>query len=393
MSLTTIFLILVVIFIGLPMVGTLLMAMFGIAIWILKVLWGWFTDGFVGSSSSDVAGSGGGYSGELPLFLTKTIPDICANKDRPDELNRIVNNTDPTALRPGALVCAEYSSYKNASYVKNACALANMYGSGISGLVDTAATPDVGTDKDKEAVGIITASFCGNQLTFTDNVKDSYWEIVKKFTSFESVLKTWAPAIPTTYKYVVPEIPERPVVQATVNSHKCNTFNVNEQDVLRALRGRTLDTPDGVKSVADMIEVNLCKAKGFESGRGNFKGCVGCAGLGCCEPSADKLPVGSPVGNPVGSPEGNPVGTTGTLGVTGASGTAKCPQPVVREYRLNRKPVKFRKVTAPTPDLLECFEDGVQEQQLGVREVLRAQKASKMFGLAQPAWATASTSM
>ncbi len=392
MSLTTILLILVVIFIGLPMVGTILMAMFGIAIWILKTLWGWFTDGFVGSSSSDMSSRGGGYSGELPDFLTTTVPAICSANNKGDVkgLNRIVNTTDPSALKLGALMCDQYSSYKNASYVKNACALANMYGSGIAGLLDTAATDDVGTEKDKEAVTSITTAFCGNQLTFTDNAKDSYWEIVKKFTSFETALKTWAPAIPTTYKYIVPEIPERPVVQMTVNSYKCNTFNVDEQNVLRALRGRTLDTPDGVKFTADAVEVNLCKAKGFESGKGNFKGCGGCAGLGCCEPSADPLPASAPLteeGTITGA--GIPAGTAGTTGTAGIAGTAKCPQPVVREYRLNRKPAKFRKVQAPSPDFLECFEgegEGEpQDQQLGLREVLRAQKASKLFELAQRA--------
>lgn len=383
--LSTLVIILVVIFIGLPMVGTLLMTLIGIAIWMIKWIWGMLTDGFrgsaegyQGSSSSQgptVTGGGGAtqMNMNLPPFFAN-IDDICKNTLSDDNALRQLEASLGKLETNISNCSADYSTYRQGAYIKNMCYMSSMFNNAIKPLLSTALTDKVGTDADKNVVRAITGAFCGNGLNFTNTSGDGYADIVNKFNSVDNAIVKSLEVIPSEYTYIIPEMPPYTTMTG-IKSYKCNTYNGIEAGILSYLRKRTSGTPSSIQEIAEKVAVNLCKSKGWESGTGTYKGCSGCAG--CCEPTTDALPPSGPITG------ANAVTGAGTVATTADSvGAAKCPPPKLREYRLNRKPAVFRKTKAPTNPFLECFDDMetiMGGRHMDMRESQRTQKGTKMY--------------
>ncbi len=390
----SIILILILLFIGLPMLGTMLMTMFGIAIWILKMLWGLFTDGFVGSSSSSsTATAGPTNTTELLGQLAGPVSGLCAGGATisKGDLENFINGTN--GLATVATNCESYYSTSGRSgYVVNTCLLANMYVKSVQPLLKPAASPTEDATN-LAAAQALTASFCAQRPDF-DN--DMYEDIVKKFNEYEVSMNTHLTTVSLNYKYNVPVLLKSSdysnATSARYNSlyprlgspksYKCETFTKEEQGLISKLKARIFGTPTDVTTIANTITANLCVAKGYGNGSESqsYKGCgTGC--LGCCKPSADELPAAT--SGPITGT--GAVTANGTAVGTGTSVDAKCPQPVLRDYVLKRKPSRYTKVPSPTDVLFECFEDGAElgERALDTREAARAAKAAKRTMLLQ----------
>lgn len=396
----SIILILILLFIGLPMLGTMLMTMFGIAIWILKMLWGLFTDGFVGSSSSSSAATAGptnttGLLGQL----AGPVSGLCSggatiSKSDLDKFIKGTNDTNDTSgLAKVATNCeSNYGTLGRSGYVVNTCLLADMYVKSVKPLLEPAASPTEDATN-LAAAQALTASFCALKPDF-DN--DMYQDIVGKFNEYEVSMNTHLKTVSFDYKYNVPVVLKSsdysPATSARYNSlyprlgspksYKCETFTKEEQGLISKLKARIFGTPTDVTTIANAISANLCVAKGYGNGAESqsYKGCgTGC--LGCCKPSADELPVATG-GTITGT---GAVKQDGSAIATGTAVDAKCPQPVLRDYVLKRKPARYTKVPSPTDALFECFEDGagLGERALDTREAARAAKAAKRTMLMQ----------
>jgi hypothetical protein len=347
----------------------LIIILLGLLVWAIRRI---RKDGFVGSSSSESGGSGqtAVISNKPPFF--SDIDAICNNRlEKDEDWNTLKGNID----KLNTTGCDAYSDYKQSVYIKNMCAMASMFKNAITSLLLTALAPGVGTRADQDAVLTIKTAFCDNRLSFTDYNGDTYADIITKFNNLDKFIIKTLTVIPTEYKYIVPDMPPYSTITG-VKSYKCNTYNGIETGILSYLRARTYGTPSTIQEIADTVAVNLCKSKGWESGTGNYKGCSGCAG--CCEPTQDALSPAAPI---TGVNTVTGAGNVNT-NVADAATTAKCPQPKLREYRLNRKPAVFRKTKAPTNAFLECFEDADVsrgERPINLRESQRMQKGEKLY--------------
>ncbi len=412
----SIILILILLFIGLPMLGTMLMTMFGIAIWILKMLWGLFTDGFVSPDTDQrsvdgFVGSSSSYSStiagptnttELLGQLAGPVSGLCsrgASISRSD-LNKFINGTndtnDTSGLAKVAINCeSNYGTLGRSGYVVNTCLLADMYVKSVQPLLLDGASPTEDATN-LAAAQTLTASFCELKPDF-DN--DKYENIVKKFNEYEISMNTHLTTVSLDYKYNVPVLLKlsdySPATSARYNSlyprlgtpksYKCETFTKEEQGLISKLKSRIFGTPTDVTTIANTITANLCVSKGYGNGAESqtYKGCgTGC--LGCCKPSADELPAAAG-GTITGTGAVTGAGTSVGTGTVGTSVDTKCPQPVLRDYVLKRKPARYTKVPSPTDALFECFEDGAElgERALDTREAARAAKAAKRTMLMQ----------
>ncbi len=406
----SIILILILLFIGLPMVGTLIMTMFGIAIWILKMLWGWFFgDGFVGhggqqhpraayqaadgfadfgSSSSSAAATttpSNSTNGLLLGVFSEPSAALCAD---PGNLTSGQLTDLIKSLGGFAQNCEQYKDNARGGYVVNMCHLSDMYINSVAPLLGSTVTEDEAT-KNLDAARNLTAKFCEVR---PDPATDLYADIVQKFNDYETTMNTYLTKVSLAYKYRVPDVLSKEDYKGAVlarynsaypsvavpKSYGCVTFDEAEQGIIKTLKRRIFGTPTERDAIAAAVTANLCAAKGWGNGAEatSYKGCgTGC--LGCCRPSAEEL---APAGAVTGT---GAVGATG-VAATGAAigaGEAKCPQPVLREYVLKRKPAQFKKVPSPTAALFECFEDGAAdlgERQLDVRETARVAKAVKL---------------
>jgi hypothetical protein len=357
----------------------------GIGVWFVKFIWGLLTDGFVGSSSSQATGPPETLTVEAPPFIKNTIAAIKAN---PLGSDADFNTLKDSVKELSDLKCDSYESYIHPTHVKNTCLMAKMYYNAVNGILDTALTPVLGGPADKEEVRNITQYFLANQISYNMTTQDSYATMVKKFNAFEKNGIETLREVPSDYTYLEPENKKAVTTITSPRSYKCVSFNAEEQGLLTALKQRILGTPARVREIANSIEGRLCESKGFQSGKKSLKGCMGC--MGCCEPTMDELPskdTAAITGTGTVTADGT---VAGAVVGGGADAQAKCPQPKLREYRLNRKPAKFRKVQAPTPAFMECFEDAAEDEDfegsfgapLGLRESVREQKAAKMFELA-----------
>ncbi len=373
----SIILIIIILFlIGIPTV-------IGIGVWFVKFIWGLLTDGFVGSSSSEAAKTGA-INVEAPPFIKNTIAAIRAN---PLQSDAEFTTLKESIKELSSLNCNSYEGYAHPTHVKNTCLMAKMYYNAINGILDTALTPKLGTPADKDEVKNITTYFIANQISYDAITQDSYATMVKKFNAFEKNGVETMRSVPSDYTYLEPEYKQVATTITAPRSYKCVSFNAEEQGILTGLKRRILGTPIQVRELANSIEGKICESKGFQSGKKSLKGCVGC--MGCCEPTMNELPS-KDTGAITGAGTVMADGTVAGAAVVGeADAQSKCPQPKLREYRLNRKPAKFRKVQAPTPAFMECFEDATEEDvegsfgaPLGLRESVREQKAAKMFELA-----------
>ena len=390
----SIILILILLFIGLPMLGTLLMTMFGIAIWILKMLWGLFTDGFVGTSSSSAATSGPTNTTEQLGQLAGPVSGLCSGGATisKSDLENYINGDSGLARVAVATNCeSNYGTLRHGGYAINMCLLADMYVKSVKPLLEEAASPTEDA-ANLAAAQTLTVSFCAQRPDF-DN--DMYEDIVKKFNTYEDSMNTNLKTVSLDYKYNVPVLLKSSDYSVTSlarynslyprvgspKSYMCETFTKEEQGLISKLKKRIFGTPTDVTTIANAITANLCVAKGYSNGTESqsYKGCgTGC--LGCCKPSADELPAAA-VGPITGTGALRADGTVGgAAGATGTAVDAKCPQPVLREYVLKRKPARFTKVPSPTDALFECFEDGagLGERQLDMREAARMAKAAKL---------------
>lgn len=356
-------------------------------VWIIRQI---RMEGFMGSSSSDTENSEVAIITDSPEFIKTTIPAIQAFVDSATPDFRALRDTI-AGLDKETADCTVYSTYRYPTHVKNRCSMSRMYINAVSGVLDTALTDGVGTPNDKSAVVTLSKSFINNQISYNSVKQDSYANMVEKFNTFDRELGLYLPTVPSIYNYIVPDYVSKSGL-ASPRSYKCVSFDKSEQTILGYLRRRILGTAAKVKTIADGVEVNLCKSKGWQTGKATFKGCTGC--LGCCEPTMDELPAAAPI---TGANTITADGTVAATGTVGVAGEAKCPQPKLREYRLNRKPAKFRKVQAPTPAFMECFEDAdgsveedmmdmVSSKPLNLREAARTQKGAKMYGLTENPW-------
>jgi hypothetical protein len=395
----------------------LILLMVGIGILILKMRRGPFTDGFVGSksrhcpdtdqrsvdgfigsSSSNAVTSGPTNMSGLLGQLAAPVSGLCSagTAVTKADLEKYIKGND--GLAKVATSCEiYYGSLARGGYVVNTCLLAEMYVKSVAPLLLDAASPTEDA-ANLAAAQTLTASFCGMRPDF-DN--DMYEDIVKKFNNYEDSMNTNLKTVSLDYKYNVPIVLKSTdysgASQARYNSlyprvgspksYGCETFNSEEQALISKLKKRIFGTPTDVTTIANTIAANLCMAKGYGNGTESqsYKGCgTGC--LGCCKPSANELSVaaaGPITGTGAVRADGG-VGT-GTGTGTGAAVDAKCPQTVLREYVLKRKPAHFKKVPSPTDALFECFEDGgvLGERSLDMREAARTAKANKRTTLMQ----------
>jgi hypothetical protein len=365
----------------------LIIILLGLLLWAIR---GIRTEGFMGSSSSD-GGASDTIIADSPDFIKYDIPAIQAivNSIQPN-LNDLKNAI--IKLDTDISGCSSFGAYRYATHVKNQCKLSRMYINAVSGVLDTATTAGVGTPSDTEAVIAVSRAYLNNKMTYNPVKQDTYGEMVKKFNIFENAITEYLTTVPDTYDFIVPDYDTTKTGLTSPRSYKCVTFNGEEQSILTKLRQRIIGTAVRVKKVSDEVEVNICKSKGWQTGKATFKGCTGC--LGCCEPTMDELSVAGPITGTNTITANGTVAGPAEVG-TGVGTEAKCPQPKLREYRLNRRPPKFRKVQAPTLAFMECFEDGdasdgeelfVANKPLNLREAARAQKGAKMYGLAENPW-------
>jgi hypothetical protein len=389
----SIILILILLFIGLPMIGTLVMTMFGIGIWILKMLWGLFTEGF-GSGETNDSKDTSIYGTELMGPLSEPIKTLCTD---PALLTRETISDNVQGLNNYALDCAtNYGRFSQGGYLVNTCLLSQMYVKSVLPLLNDTAT-DADATKNLTTGKNLTAAFC-NALPDFEN--DLYDGIVKKFNAYESAMNTYLTTVSLDYKYNIPYLlspsdyrasaalefnTKYPSVK-TPKSYTCATFNGDEQGLIKTLKNRIFGTPTDIDTIATTVTANVCSAKGWGNGAeaSSYKGC-GTSCLGCCRPSTEEPPASATA--PVTGV--NAVKADGTVAATGTTVDAKCPQPVLREYTLKRKPAVFKKVRSPTDALFECFEDGASEEvesgqrHLDMREAARVAKADKRATLRQ----------
>ncbi len=383
------------------MIGTLIMTMFGIAIWILKMLWGLFTDGFVGSqqpidgfigsSSSDSGAASSVATGALMGPLGVPIGTLCAS---PVSLTKTTFSGGVRELSEKAQDCVtNYGRFSQGGYLVNTCLLSQMYVKSVLPLLDDTPT-EADAAKNLTAGQNLTAAFCSALPDFENDLYDG---IVKKFNAYESAMNTHLTTVSLDYKYNIPYLlsssdykgaaalefnTKYPSVKIP-KSYTCATFNGDEQGIIKTLKNRIFGTPTERDTIATTVTANLCTAKGWGNGAeaSSYKGCgAGC--LGCCRPSSEELPAA--VAAAVTGV--NAVKADGTVAATGTTVDAKCPQPVLREYTLKRKPTVFKKVRSPTDALFECFEGGAAEsgqRHLDMREAARTAKADKRATLRQ----------
>jgi hypothetical protein len=319
-----------------------------------------------------------------PAFIKTTIPSIVNNPLVSNE-DFIALNDSMQTLKSQTEKCEVYENFKYAVHAKNTCLMAKMYTAVASGTLESVLNPLLSTENDKRILRDLTAQFKSNQIAYNNGAQDSYITMVEKFNAFEANGIVQLASVPSTYNYQIPAYENPKQAVASPSSYKCVSFDMKEQQIISDLQNRKFGTPTDIKRITDTVRGNLCAAKGSKlGGTGNYNGCTGC--MGCCQPSNDDVSAA----DKAAITGVNTLTAAGTLAGPGAQAT--CPQPKLREYRLNRKPAKFRKIKAPTPAFMECFEDAtvdnepVHSSPLNVRETMRAQKSSKMFGLKENPW-------